>query len=281
MSLATGEWVLSIDAERVTLDLALAIGEGTADGYEIRRRTRLLGPEMLQSRFFPDCVLRLFRRGRARFSDVLVHESVTCDGPVDRIAAPLLHDPVNRLQDALSRIDRYSTASAEMLVRKGRRVDMDVLSHLCLAAGFPMKHASSSRFSAARRLPRHLPRAQQANRPLIGLSQWKIGRDRGAVPAAFRQGLACHAYYLRARKVHTLIKRDFEACFAQGVNVVLAPTTPSAAFAIGEKGGGDPVEMYLNDVFTVTVNMACLAGLSVPVGLDAQCLPLGLCDKGW
>src|SRR5262249_32648934 len=84
------------------------------------------------------------------------------------------------------------------------------------------------------------------------------------------------AYYLRAQKVRTLIKRDFEDCFAQGIDAILAPTTPSAAFAIGEKGGADPVEMYLNDVFTVTVNMAGLPGLSVPAGLDAQRLPLGL-----
>jgi aspartyl-tRNA(Asn)/glutamyl-tRNA(Gln) amidotransferase subunit A len=84
------------------------------------------------------------------------------------------------------------------------------------------------------------------------------------------------AYYLRAQKVRTLIKRDFEACFASGIDAILAPATPSAAFAIGEKGQADPTEMYLNDVFTVTVNMAGLPGISVPGGLDAQGLPLGL-----
>ena len=84
------------------------------------------------------------------------------------------------------------------------------------------------------------------------------------------------AYYLRAQKVRTLIKRDFETCFADGIDAVLTPTTPSAAFAIGEKGGTDPIEMYLNDVFTVTVNMAGLPGISVPSGLDANGLPLGL-----
>jgi aspartyl-tRNA(Asn)/glutamyl-tRNA(Gln) amidotransferase subunit A len=83
------------------------------------------------------------------------------------------------------------------------------------------------------------------------------------------------AYYLRAQKVRTLIKRDFEDCFHAGVNAILAPTTPSAAFAIGEKSD-DPVSMYLNDVFTVTVNMAGLPGISVPAGVDAQGLPLGL-----
>ena len=84
------------------------------------------------------------------------------------------------------------------------------------------------------------------------------------------------AYYLRAQKVRTLIKRDFEQCFAQGVHAMLTPATPSASFGIGEKGGADPVEMYLNDVFTVTVNMAGLPGIAVPAGSDAQGLPLGL-----
>ncbi len=84
------------------------------------------------------------------------------------------------------------------------------------------------------------------------------------------------AYYLRAQKVRTLIKRDFETCFAAGVEAILTPTTPSAAFAIGERGRADPIEMYLNDVFTVTVNMAGLPGISVPAGLDSQGLPLGL-----
>jgi aspartyl-tRNA(Asn)/glutamyl-tRNA(Gln) amidotransferase subunit A len=84
------------------------------------------------------------------------------------------------------------------------------------------------------------------------------------------------AYYLRAQKVRTLIKRDFEDCFKAGVHAMLTPATPSAAFAIGEKGGADPVEMYLNDVFTVTVNMAGLPGIAVPAGLDAQGLPLAL-----
>jgi len=84
------------------------------------------------------------------------------------------------------------------------------------------------------------------------------------------------AYYLRAQKVRSLVKRDFEDCFKAGIDAILTPTTPSAAFAIGEKGGGDPVEMYLNDVFTVTVNMAGLPSISVPGGLDAKGLPLGL-----
>jgi aspartyl-tRNA(Asn)/glutamyl-tRNA(Gln) amidotransferase subunit A len=84
------------------------------------------------------------------------------------------------------------------------------------------------------------------------------------------------AYYVRAQKIRTLIKRDFEEVYAQGVDAILTPATPSAAFGIGEKGSGDPVEMYLNDIFTVTVNMAGLPGIAVPAGFDAQGLPLGL-----
>src|SRR5215204_269271 len=84
------------------------------------------------------------------------------------------------------------------------------------------------------------------------------------------------AYYVRAQKIRTLIKRDFEEVYATGVDAILTPATPSAAFAIGEKGSDDPVEMFLNDIFTVTVNMAGLPGIAVPAGLDAQGLPLGL-----
>src|ERR1700747_1025813 len=84
------------------------------------------------------------------------------------------------------------------------------------------------------------------------------------------------AYYLRAQKVRTLIKKDFEDCFAKGVNAILTPATPSAAFGVGEKGGADPIEMYLNDIFTVTVNMAGLPGIAVPAGKDPQGLPLAL-----
>lgn len=84
------------------------------------------------------------------------------------------------------------------------------------------------------------------------------------------------AYYNRARKVRALIKRDFETVFAEGVDAILTPATPSAAFGLGEMADADPVKMYLNDVFTVTVNLAGLPGVSVPVGLDHQGLPLGL-----
>src|ERR1700712_4191180 len=84
------------------------------------------------------------------------------------------------------------------------------------------------------------------------------------------------AYYLRAQKVRTLIKKDFEDCFAKAAHAILTPATPSAAFGLGETGGGDPVEMDLNDIFRVTVKMAGLRGIAVPAGKDVQGLPLGL-----
>src|SRR3984893_15579885 len=127
LSLASGDWVLSIDAdERVTPALARAIedaiGRHGVDAYQMPRRSSFLGREMRHSGWSPDYVLRLFRRGRARFTDDLVHERVVCDVPVGRLAAQLLHYPVGRLEDAVGRMDRYSTAGAAMLVASGRRV---------------------------------------------------------------------------------------------------------------------------------------------------------------
>ncbi|WP_159348747.1 Asp-tRNA(Asn)/Glu-tRNA(Gln) amidotransferase subunit GatA [Roseomonas harenae] len=82
------------------------------------------------------------------------------------------------------------------------------------------------------------------------------------------------AYYLKAQKVRALIKRDFDEAFTK-VDAILTPATPSAAFPVGEKQD-DPVAMYLNDVFTVTANLAGIPGMTVPAGFDRQGLPLGL-----
>ena len=84
------------------------------------------------------------------------------------------------------------------------------------------------------------------------------------------------AYYNRARRVRALIKEDFDKVFSSGIDAILTPTTPSAAFGLGEMSDADPVQMYLNDVFTVTVNLAGLPGVSVPTGFDKSGLPLGL-----
>ena len=124
LSLARGDWVLSIDAdERVGAALAREIvakiaDAGTSDGFEINRLSTFLGRPMRHSGWFPDYVLRLFRRGRARFSDDLVHERVVCAGPVGRLRGVIDHHPVERLEDALRRVDSYSTAGAHGLAAK-------------------------------------------------------------------------------------------------------------------------------------------------------------------
>src|SRR5699024_7283516 len=84
------------------------------------------------------------------------------------------------------------------------------------------------------------------------------------------------AYYLRAQKVRALIKRDFDTVFAEGLDALLTPATPSAAFDLGGIADFDPVRMYLNDVFTVPVNLAGLPAIAVPAGRDTSGLPLGL-----
>ena len=127
LMLAGGDWVLSIDAdERVSPGLARQILDATATnrntGYELPRRSSFCGRRMRHSGWSPDYVLRLFRRGRARFSEDIVHEKVICEGPIARLSEPLLHYPVLKLEDALSRMDRYSTAGAEMTVAAGKRV---------------------------------------------------------------------------------------------------------------------------------------------------------------
>ena len=82
------------------------------------------------------------------------------------------------------------------------------------------------------------------------------------------------AYYLKAQKVRKLIKNDFDDAYKK-VDAILTPSTPSAAFKIGEKTN-DPISMYLNDIFTVPVNLAGLPAISIPAGLDAKGYPLGL-----
>ena len=122
---AGGDWVLSLDAdERVSPALAAeiqrAIAAGAYDGYKMPRRSTFCGRVIRHSGWWPDRVLRLFKRGRAKFTDDLVHERVVCEGSVGRIEEPILHDAVPKLDDALRRLNDYSTASAQMKAAKGR-----------------------------------------------------------------------------------------------------------------------------------------------------------------
>ena len=82
------------------------------------------------------------------------------------------------------------------------------------------------------------------------------------------------AYYLKAQKARTLVRADFDTAFEQ-VDVIVTPVSPTTAFRIGEKTG-DPLQMYLSDVFTLSVNLAGICGLSLPCGFDAGGLPIGL-----
>lgn len=129
LALARGRWVLSIDAdERVSEALAGHIravvqGQGDAvDGYELSRLSRFCGQWMRHGDWYPDRVLRLFRRERGRFSDDLVHERLLLEGGrVQGLAGDLLHDTMPTLDDALDKMNRYSTGRALDKVKAGAR----------------------------------------------------------------------------------------------------------------------------------------------------------------
>lgn len=123
---ASKDWVLSLDAdERVTPELRAEIEavllDARADGYEIPRLSSFCGRFMRHSGWHPDYVLRLFRRGKARFSDALVHESVQLQGSAARLQQPLLHYSYRDFEDVLSKLNSYSSAAAAMLERRGKR----------------------------------------------------------------------------------------------------------------------------------------------------------------
>jgi glycosyltransferase involved in cell wall biosynthesis len=124
---ATGDWVLSIDAdERVTPELAQEIGRivrtaGADNGYAIPRLSSYCGRYMRHSGWWPDHVTRLFRRGKARFSDDLVHERLIVDGRVGRLQGMLLHESFGSLEQVLDKVNRYSTLSARQMAAAGRR----------------------------------------------------------------------------------------------------------------------------------------------------------------
>jgi glycosyltransferase involved in cell wall biosynthesis len=125
---ATQPWVLSIDAdERVTPalrdEILAVVGEAAPrfDAWDMPRRSSFCGQYMSHSGWYPDRVTRLFRRGRARFSDDLVHERVVVDGPMGHLRHDLLHATYPDLETMLQKLDRYSTASARAMHERGVR----------------------------------------------------------------------------------------------------------------------------------------------------------------
>jgi glycosyltransferase involved in cell wall biosynthesis len=126
---ATKDWVFSIDAdERVTHELReeiqSAMQRGQAEGYEIPRLSSFCGRYMHHSGWYPDYVLRLFRRGSGKFSDDLVHERVIVNGAIAKLQQLLLHESFRDLEQLLAKINHYSTASAQMLHRKNRTASL-------------------------------------------------------------------------------------------------------------------------------------------------------------
>ena len=127
LDLATCDWVLSIDAdERVGAELADEIraviaSSDARDAYDMPRLSRYCGRYMRHGGWWPDRVSRLFRRGKARFSNDLVHERLVVDGTSGSLRNPLLHEAFENLEEVLRKVDEYSTASARMMVERGKR----------------------------------------------------------------------------------------------------------------------------------------------------------------
>ena len=124
---ATGEWMLSIDAdEEVTPELAREIREvlvnpGDNDGFYVKRRTNFLGRWIYHCGWYPDPILRVFRKSRGNFNDAVVHEKVVVSGRTGRLKGELLHYSYPDLESYLQRSDRYTTLGAEVAYKKGRR----------------------------------------------------------------------------------------------------------------------------------------------------------------
>jgi glycosyltransferase involved in cell wall biosynthesis len=123
---ATCDWVLSIDAdERVTDELRReieqAVGAAGHDAYSVPRSSSYCGRFLHHGGWWPDRVIRLFRRDKAQFSNSIVHETVLVDGSVGQLSSPLLHYTYRTLDDVVSMINRYSSASAEAMYRAGKR----------------------------------------------------------------------------------------------------------------------------------------------------------------
>ncbi|MBI2311618.1 MAG: glycosyltransferase family 2 protein [Betaproteobacteria bacterium] len=130
LELATGDWVLSLDADewigpelKAEIRAALAGPEGNA-AFRMPRLSSYCGRFMRHSGWWPDYVLRLFKRGAARFSDDLVHERLIVDGSIGTLAHPILHETYRDLEEMLDKLNRYSSAGAVMLGRQGKNAGL-------------------------------------------------------------------------------------------------------------------------------------------------------------
>jgi glycosyltransferase involved in cell wall biosynthesis len=127
LALATGEWVISVDSDEwVTPELRTEIertlaAAGPQRGYAVPRRSTFCGREMRHSGWWPDYVLRVFRRDSGRFTDDHTHERLVVEGPVGRLGAPIMHEAITDLDQMLGKMNAYSTASAHMKLDAGKR----------------------------------------------------------------------------------------------------------------------------------------------------------------
>jgi len=126
----SGDWILSLDADeqvsealRAEIEQAVA-APGDAAGFRMPRRSSYCGRQICHSGWWPDYVTRLFRRGRARFSDDLVHERLIVDGSVGTLRSPLMHEAYVDLEEVLDKVNRYSTAGARRMLSAGRKATL-------------------------------------------------------------------------------------------------------------------------------------------------------------
>jgi len=122
----TGDWILSIDADEVVTaelraEIETALQQNHYKGYEIPRLSSYCGRQIRHGGWWPDYVLRLFRRDCGRFTDSVVHESIIVQGQVGHLKSPLLHDAFINLDEVLHKVNSYSTLGAEMLYQRGVR----------------------------------------------------------------------------------------------------------------------------------------------------------------
>ncbi len=123
---AVGDWVLSIDADEIVTaelraEIEQVLPQNKFDGYEIPRLSSYCGRQMRHGGWWPDYVLRLFRRNMGRFSEAIVHEKIIIDGKIGQLKSPFLHDTAVNLEEILLKVNSYSSLGAQMLHEKGVR----------------------------------------------------------------------------------------------------------------------------------------------------------------